>query len=30
MRLFLGGYQAQSRYAEAVRTLRTNIHFSFM
>ena len=30
MRLFLGGYPAQSRYAEAFRTLRTNIHFSFM
>ena len=29
-RLFLGKYPAKSRYAEAYRTLRTNIHFSFM
>lgn len=30
LHLFLGKYPARSRYAEAYRTLRTNIHFSFM
>jgi capsular exopolysaccharide synthesis family protein len=30
LRLFLGRYPAKSRYAEAFRTLRTNVHFSFM
>lgn len=30
LRVFLGKYPAKSRYAEAYRTLRTNIHFSFM
>ena len=29
-RLFMDNYPAKSRYAEAYRTLRTNIHFSFM
>lgn len=29
-RLFMNNYPAKSRYAEAYRTLRTNIHFSFM
>jgi len=30
LRLFLGRYPTKSRYAEAFRTLRTNVHFSFM
>ena len=30
LRLFLGSYPTKSRYAEAFRTLRTNVHFSFM
>ncbi len=29
-RPFLGNYPSNSRYAESFRTLRTNIHFSFM
>jgi len=29
-KLFLGSYPSKSRYAEAFRTLRTNVHFSFM
>ncbi|MFH1489326.1 MAG: DUF4388 domain-containing protein [Pseudomonadota bacterium] len=30
LRFFLDTYPAQSRFAEAYRTLRTNIHFSFL
>ena len=30
LQLFLGRYPTKSRYAEAFRTLRTNVHFSFM
>jgi len=29
-RIFLQNYATQSRFAEAYRTLRTNVHFSFM